>query len=351
MGTARAFLRSMFESRGDPYEGSDLGTSRRVTAALLGLSALLALLFLPLEPVDGEIGDAGWLVAGALILAGLPGAVLLVRRSPSFENLLVVAYLGVAGIAVLNWLAGDGSSVYDDLLVFWVGAGVVHPPRRAFVHLGAVMAALALPLIYGSADRATVSDVVAEALILLVIGSILTCYLHHVRRQRVGLRTGAEVARRLARVDVLTGLGNRRAFDEALTIEISRSARDAVPLSVGLVDIDDLKRVNDRYGHLEGDRCLVEVARAMERSLRTTDRCFRWGGDEFVVMLPGSDHAAADDVLRRMAENVFRVCRAADGRGVALTWGIAELDPGTSPEDALASADVALLEKKTEKRR
>jgi diguanylate cyclase (GGDEF)-like protein len=341
----------MFENRGDPYEGSDLGTSRRVTAALLGLSALLSLVFLPLDPVDDQIGDAGWLVAAVVIVAGLGGAILLARRSPSFDDLLVVAYLGVVGITVMNWLAGDGTSVYDDLFVFWIGAGAVHPPRRAFTHLGAVIVALALPLLYGNTGSATVRAVVAEALVLLVIGAILTCYLHYVRRQRVGLRTGAEVARRLARVDVLTGLGNRRAFDEALTIEIARSAREAVPLSVGLVDIDNLKRVNDRYGHIEGDRCVVEVARAIERSVRTSDRCFRWGGDEFVVMLPGSDRDAADDVLRRMAEKVFRICRAADGRGVSLTWGTAELDPGTSAEDALASADVALLEKKTEKRR
>jgi diguanylate cyclase (GGDEF)-like protein len=150
---------------------------------------------------------------------------------------------------------------------------------------------------------------------------------------------------------VLTGLGNRRAFDEALTIEIALAARDAAPLSVGLVDVDNLKRVNDSLGHLEGDRSLVEVARAIERALRTTDRCFRWGGDEFVVVLPASDRATADEVLGRMADSVGRECRFADGRGVALTWGTAELDPGASAEDALASADVALLEKKTEKRR
>ena len=351
MGTARGFLNSMFEHRDDPYEGADLETSRRVTAALLGLSALLSLAFLPLEPVDDGAGGAGWLIAGALIVLGLVGAVLIVRREPSFGDLLVVAYCGVAGIAVLNWLAGGDSSAYEDLFVLWVGAGAVHPPRRAFTHLGAMLVALALPLAYESASSNAVRDMIAEALILVVLGAILTSYLHYVRRQRVGLRTGAEVARRLARVDVLTGLGNRRAFDEALTIEIALAARDAAPLSVGLVDVDNLKRVNDSLGHLEGDRSLVEVARAIERALRTTDRCFRWGGDEFVVVLPGSDRATADEVLGRMADSVGRECRFADGRGVALTWGTAELDPGASAEDALVSADVALLEKKTEKRR
>jgi len=352
MGTARGFLRSMFEHRDDPYEGADLETSRRVTAALLGLSALLSLAFLPLEPVgDSSVGGAGWAIAGALIALGLAGAAMISRRSPSFGDLLVVAYAGVAGIAVLNWLAGADSSAYEDLFVLWVGAGAVHPPRRAFVHLGAMLVALALPLVYHGASGDEVRDLIAEALILVVLGAILTSYLHYVRRQRVGLRTGAEVARRLARVDELTGLGNRRAFDEVFTIEGAVAARDAVPLSVGLVDIDNLRRVNESHGHLEGDRSLVEVARAMERSLRTTDRCFRWGGDEFVVVLPGSDRATADEVLTRMADSVERECRFADGRGVDLTWGTAELDPGASAEDALASADVALLEKKTDKRR
>ena len=70
-----------------------------------------------------------------------------------------------------------------------------------------------------------------------------------------------------------------------------------------------------------------------------------------MVVLPGSSSGAASDVLGRMATSVGEACRGADGRGIALTWGAAEIEPGTSPEDALASADVALLEKKTEKRR
>src|SRR5918994_1160727 len=95
MGTARSFLHSMFERRADPYEGADLGASRRVTAALVALSALLSLAFLPLEPVGDQIGWAGWLLAGLLIVAGLAGAVAVVRRAPSVDDLLVVAYLGV----------------------------------------------------------------------------------------------------------------------------------------------------------------------------------------------------------------------------------------------------------------
>jgi diguanylate cyclase (GGDEF)-like protein len=262
----------------------------------------------------------------------------------------VIAYSGIAGIALLNYLAGGGSSAYEDLFVLWLGTGAAHPPRRALVHLGTMVAALALPLLYEGTSTDIVQDMAAEALILIVIGILLTAYTASVRRQRVGLEAGAEVARRLALVDDVTGLGNRRAFDEAVTVEVGRAAREHVPLSVGLVDVDNLKRINDRYGNLEGDRCLSEVARAMERAVRAADRCFRWGGDEFVIVMPGTDRDTAEQALVRVAEAVGAACER-DGRGIELTWGAAELKPGTGAEDLLAAADVALLERKTEKRR
>jgi diguanylate cyclase (GGDEF)-like protein len=351
-GTAAyEFVLGMFERRSDPYEGADLGTSRRIMAALLGLNGVLVLVFLPLEPVDEQIGSAGWLLAGAIIAAAFAGAVLVSRLSPSFNDLLLIAYLGTAGIATLNWLAAGGSSAYEDLYVLWLGAVAPHPPRRAFALLVVMLAALALPLAYESTSNAAAGDMVAEALLLSAVGSMLIIYLHVVRRQRVGLRAGAEVARRLASVDTLTGLGNRRAFDETLMVEVPAAARERAPLSIGLVDVDSLKSINDRFGHLEGDRCLGAVARVMESSIRSTDRCFRWGGDEFVVVLPSSARAAAEDVMRRVVENVNRECAVPDGRGVELSWGSAELAPGDSLEDALAAADVALLEQKTDKRR
>jgi diguanylate cyclase (GGDEF)-like protein len=345
------FVKSMLERRADPFEGADWNSAHRIVTAILGLSALLSLAFLPLEPVDEQIGGAGWAVAGLLIGAAILGTVVLARGEPTWNELLVVAYLGVAGIATLNWLAEGGSSAYEDLFVLWMAAGAVQPPRRAVVHLGVLLLALAMPLVYEGTNGEVVGDMIAESLILIALGAILISYIQYARRQRVGLQSGAEVARRLARVDAQTGLGNRRAFDEALTVEVARSARDDIPLSIGLVDIDGLRRVNDGWGHLEGDRCLREVALAMERSLRATDRCFRWGGDEFVLVLPGSDQPAADDVLARMATTVGGSCTAPDGRSIELTWGSASIPVGSSTEDALAQADVALMERKTEKRR
>ena len=335
----------------DPYAGADLATSRRFQAGLLGLCGLLTLAFLPFEPVDDQIGDAGWAIAAGLGLAAIAGAALMRRREPRFDDLLVIAYTGIAGIALLNYLAGGGSSAYEDLYVLWLLTGAAHPPRRALPHLAVMLVALALPLIYEDTSGDTVQDMAAEALILLVLGALLTAYQAGIRRQRAGLEAGAAVERRLARVDELTGLGNRRAFDEAVTVESVRASRERVPLSVGLVDVDNLRAINDGYGHVEGDSALRDVSRAMERALRGGDRCFRWGGDEFVVVMPGTELETAGQVIERMAEEVGEACRAPDGRPIGLTWGVARLDSGGTAEDLLAAADLALLERKTEKRR
>jgi diguanylate cyclase (GGDEF)-like protein len=335
----------------DPYAGADLTTSRRFQAGLLGLCGLLTLTFLPFEPVDEQIGAVGWAIAAGLGILAIATAVLILRREPSYDDLLVISYSGIAGIALLNYLAGGGSSAYEDLYVLWLGTGAPHPPRRALPHLATMVAALALPLAYEGTDSETVGDMAAEALLLVVLGALLTAYQARIRGQRAGLEAGVEVERRLARVDELTGLGNRRAFDEAITVEGVRASRERVPLSVGLVDVDNLRRINDNYGHLEGDKSLREVARTMERSVRAGDRCFRWGGDEFVILMPGTELDAAGQVLDRLAGAVGETCKAPDGRSVGLTWGAARLESGGTAEDLLAAADLALLERKTEQRR
>jgi diguanylate cyclase (GGDEF)-like protein len=345
------WVRPVFERDPDPYAGADLDTSRRFQAGLLALCGLLALTFLPLEPVDEQIGAAGWPIAAALGLGSLVAAGAMARRRPSFDDLLVVAYAGVAGIATLNYLAGGGSSAYEDLYVLWLASGASHPPRRALFHLATMVAALALPLAYEGTGSEIVADMAAEALILVTIGLLLTAYQASVRRQRVRLRTGVEVARRLAGVDPVTGLGNRRAFDEALTVEIARADRGQSSVTVGLVDVDNLKRINERHGYAEGDRCLCEVARAMETAVRKTDRCFRWGGGEFVLVMSDTHRRSAAVVLERVAEKVSRAYRPAAGRGIELSWGLAEREPGATAEDLLAAADLALLEAKTDKRR
>lgn len=121
----------------------------------------------------------------------------------------------------------------------------------------------------------------------------------------------ASVVRRLtarAATDPLTGLPNRRRLDEALALEWRRCQRAGAPLSVVLADIDRFKAINDGHGHAAGDRCLVAVAARLVKSCRRAgDVVGRWGGDEFLAVLPNTDEAGASHVAESMARAVREV--------------------------------------------
>jgi diguanylate cyclase (GGDEF)-like protein len=153
----------------------------------------------------------------------------------------------------------------------------------------------------------------------------------------------------LAREDPLTGLANRRAFDEALTAEMARSARAGSKLSVLMIDLDGFKAVNDELGHLEGDRCLALTGAAIARRIRAGDRAFRWGGDEFVVLLPDTDSAAAESVAADVCAEVLDTCSDSRGRPLSLTIGAVEADGGISASDLLELADLQLRARKRER--
>jgi diguanylate cyclase (GGDEF)-like protein len=100
--------------------------------------------------------------------------------------------------------------------------------------------------------------------------------------------------------DQLTGLPNRRAWDDRIEHELQRAAASQLPLSVLALDIDRLKRINDTHGHQQGDRLLQRCAHAWNGALRGGDFMARFGGDEFLVLLPGSAEGEAEEVAQRM---------------------------------------------------
>lgn len=333
------------------YEGADHGNAVRLVALLGALSSLLALTFLPIDPPDAAIGPAGWPLAGLIVALGFAMSVRLARRPPAgFAPLLAISYAGLAQIALLIWLAGGAGSQYTLLFLFWACSAMgVHPPRRALGFLLVTALLAAAPLVYGNADPGDAADVLASILLWAAIGTVMLTLMVTVRAQRVQLREDERRERELARVDALTGLGNRRALDEALAHELARSSRAQSTASVVLVDVDGLKAINDQFGHLEGDRCLVAVAGAIGSAIRSGDRAFRWGGDEFVVLLPDTGYAGADAAAAAICAEVMQTCSDSRGRPLAVSAGIAEAAGEGASADLMDRADVELLARKREK--
>jgi diguanylate cyclase (GGDEF)-like protein len=152
--------------------------------------------------------------------------------------------------------------------------------------------------------------------------------------------------RRQAITDELTGLVNRRRFNEALDDEIERSRRLGTTLSVLLADLDDFKRINDRFGHPAGDDALRDFAKLLRVHLREIDVAARLGGEEFAVLLPETDLEGALTVAERLRRHVD--ARAgARGSDVRLTTsiGVAQYRSGTR-EDLLRRADEGLYQAK-----
>jgi diguanylate cyclase (GGDEF)-like protein len=136
----------------------------------------------------------------------------------------------------------------------------------------------------------------------------------------------AELAR-LAEVDPLTGLRNRRAIEQYLHDGLSAARRHDLALSLLLIDFDHFKTINDRFGHRVGDEVLVQTAQVLDRALRTEDAIGRWGGEEFLVVLPGTDEGGALSVAGRLREALaaHQPDQAlAHGMSVTVTIGVAE---------------------------
>jgi len=157
------------------------------------------------------------------------------------------------------------------------------------------------------------------------------------------------IVERQALIDGLTGIANRRGCEDALAHEIARSDRMVAPLTLVVADLDDFKQINDRYGHDAGDDVLREFASVLRRTLRESDLAGRWGGEEFVLLLPGTDEEGG----ARLAERVRSALRersfhGRDGAsfGVTCSFGVAQHRPGEEERQLFSQADRALYEAK-----
>ncbi len=327
-------VRNFYARREEPYAGADMDTARRLGGVVWLISAAILVGLLPFHPPTEAIGDAGWAVAAAVLLLGVVGQRAAQRSRRTHYGLLLKSYTAVAAIAAVQWLAGGFGAPYYELFLFWaVYTAAVHPPRPATVFLLALSVAAALPLLYEGWDTARAGNVALHLVLYFALGFLAVVLVSNVRAQRLSLRGREAAAKRQARIDTLTGLGNRRALEEMLDAEVARADRTGRPLCLVTADVDDFKRFNDEQGHPEGDRVLREVADALRRAVRRPDACFRWGGDEFAIVLPETRAAGAVRVCRRLEAAV----------PVPIKWGVAEAGPEMDAGELLSASDQALI--------
>jgi diguanylate cyclase (GGDEF)-like protein len=295
-------------------------------------AGVLAFVLLPLLPGATNIGN---LLAGVLIPISVAWA-LLVRweRHPAWMQALP-ALLPFVMIALVRGTNESPIPAYSPVVllpVFWFALYGTRPELLVSVVCVGITYAVPSPALSGDGYPAT--EAIA-ALLWMVVAGIAGFTLSELVRQRELLADRLELT---ARTDALTGLPNRRAWDEELEREILHAARTETPLCMALLDLDSFKQFNDLNGHPAGDSHLKEVASLWRDQLRSADLIARYGGEEFAVLLTATDAVQAERVIETL-----RACVPLDE---TVSAGIAQWDGVESGPELFARADRALYQAK-----
>jgi diguanylate cyclase (GGDEF)-like protein len=233
-----------------------------------------------------------------------------------------------------------------------VVAEYVVPIRFQDRILGALNLESDSPDVFGAGDLAVlrmIADQVAGAIHLAALNQRLSAASRELEETNRRLQEANRALQKLSLHDALTGLANRRHFDETLDVEWRRALRAGEPVSLLLIDVDSFKAFNDTYGHPHGDAVLRTVADTLRAGAqRASDLVARYGGEEFAVLLPGVGREAAQDraeALRASIESLrIQHQRSVTGPWVTVSAGAATLvpEPGSSPASLVAEADRAL---------
>lgn len=294
-----------------------LSRPSRVVTLFWATTALAVFSMLPLQHWGRSDLRAMLVVAGVLVV-GLVTRLLIGTRLPGWCLHVDVA----VGTVLVSVLAGVGADQRIPLatLYVWVAifAALYFRPVAVLIHVGAAGLLYAGILAYSPKVHNPAASWLAIFGTATVAGAVV-CGLVSLLRQD-------------ARQDSLTGLANRRCWDERLGEEMERARRAGTVLSVAIVDLDDFKAVNDLYGHQMGDRLLCDLAMAWQGAIRGGgDFLARLGGDEFGLLVCGSEASAIDHLVDRLAEMT--------PNGVTYSIGIATWDGDESGGELLRRAD------------
>ncbi len=233
---------------------------------------------------------------------------------------------------------------WRDLQLWGMGACVLSALAAGFFLV------LAPHLLWRFTDSTTNLPQYAAGLIVLLL--LLNAQTLHQRfrlqKTRAELVRQLQLAERAAEIDALTGVFNRRYMEKMLEKELSRAERYQSKLCLAVIDVDRFKDFNTRFGHLEGDRVLMVVASLLRKNFRAADTIVRYGGDEFIVVMPETALDQAGVAIARLQEIYFAQWNQANDRGypITVTCGVAEPKPGMTVSDLIHQADRLMLDSK-----
>lgn len=326
---------------------ADMEIARSMSGLFWLIGAIVTALLLPWAPPTEELGDAGWPLAILGVLIALWVGQRHFDPTVSLRRIFLAGFAGLFLIAALEFLAGGREAPYHYLYMLPVlFAAAAQSPRRVLAFSALVAVVIWLPLLYEGTDRGIVLDIATQIVTLFAVGCAVWALFVILRMQRRTIREQRAQAELLARQDALTGLGNRRAFGEALNREVARARRGSRVLSVLVADLDNFKQINDRSGHAAGDEYLRRAADAITLTAREADACFRWGGDEFAILLPETDRDGAEGVAERLRTAIAGLGPPGSSPPLEITCGVAELDPDQDAESLIARADRDLISRK-----
>ncbi len=338
----------------------------------LGIDTLLAS-DLSHSPYPGRMAPASAL---NFVLLGIAFIPFRSRRGEYLREALVLTAMLTSLLAVVGYIYGV-PTLYGDwgggstAMAFYTGTeflliatGILFVPReRGLVRIfwgrsiGSMMArylipmAILIPILLGALFansrfslghlRLAMTLSVVSNVVLLV--ALIWSFAFTIQRSEAE----KAVVQRLAQTDRLTGIYNRRHFETILEHEVERARRYATPLSLIIFDVDHFKQLNDRLGHLAGDRVLISLARECERNLRDSDVFCRFGGEEFAIIAPETNGHAARLLAQRIRESIAFLKIEGCTEAVTISLGVAAwAESFEKLEDLISAADKALYHAK-----
>jgi len=288
------------------------------------------------------------LVAANIVSVSIYAGCLALVRRRRYGTVIALVWLELLGHAALaGWVMGwdSGFHYYALILLSLVFVNPHHALPTRVTH-AMLLVATYIGMDVWLRDLPPLIAVGPMAQAGMRYANIATCFVTLGLLAHFYARTVAEAERRLhamASTDSLTGLLNRRRMLEIAGYELARNSRATQPLSMLVGDIDHFKDVNDSHGHAHGDAVLKAIARLLEDTVRREDSVARWGGEEFLLLLPGTPAAEAAAI----ADRIRIAVAAGDFRGtlghpVTMTFGVSQWRPGESVDDCIARADRAL---------